>query len=196
MAKTTHTTCANTDIGGVPIDIVNGNLRVRTLTEEDFPIMLKWLTDDRVLEFYDGRDTHFTLETLKERYSERWETPYHRVIIEYEDVPIGYGQIFRLDAELYEEYQYTDNGETVYAADQFIGVPEYWNRGIGTLYMKTILDHLKTVENADAVVLDPHKDNERALHVYEKVGFRLLGQLPSHELHEGRKVDCVLLEYR
>ena len=52
------------------MDIVNDNLRIRTLTEEDFPLMLKWLTDDRVLQFYGGRDKKYTLETLKEHYTE------------------------------------------------------------------------------------------------------------------------------
>lgn len=55
------------------MDIVNDNLRIRTLTEEDFPLMLKWLTDDRVLQFYGGRDKKYTLETLKEHYTEPWE---------------------------------------------------------------------------------------------------------------------------
>lgn len=28
----------------------------RPMNEDDLVLMLKWLTDDRVLEFYDGRD--------------------------------------------------------------------------------------------------------------------------------------------
>ena len=47
------------------IDIKNENIRVRTLNDNDFPLMLKWLTDERVLEFYGGRDKKYTLETLK-----------------------------------------------------------------------------------------------------------------------------------
>ena len=53
--------------------IVNDNLRIRNLTEEDFSLMLKWLTNKRVLEFYGGRDKKYTLETLKEHYTESWE---------------------------------------------------------------------------------------------------------------------------
>ena len=34
------------------------------------PIMLKWLTDKRVPEFYEGRDARFTMDTLSARYSE------------------------------------------------------------------------------------------------------------------------------
>ena len=38
------------------IDISKEDLRIRTLTEDDFVLLLKWLTDERVLEFYEGRD--------------------------------------------------------------------------------------------------------------------------------------------
>ena len=30
-----------------------------TLIDDDFPLMLKWLTDERVLEFYGGRDKKY-----------------------------------------------------------------------------------------------------------------------------------------
>lgn len=178
------------------IDITNGDIRIRSMTDSDYPIMLKWLTDDRVLEFYEGRDTHFDSVTLKSHFSEVWDTVHYRVIFAYKGKAIGYGQIYKLNDEMYEEYHYPQNGETVFATDQFIGEPEYWSRGIGTKYMQTVLDFLKTAENADAVILDPHKSNARAIRAYEKAGFKIIAELPEHELHEGEKVDCCLMEYR
>lgn len=178
------------------IDITNGDIRIRSMTDEDLPLMLKWLTDDRVLAFYGGRDTRYSYETLKSHYSEVWDTVYYRVIIEYKGDAIGYGQIYKLNGEMYEEYHYPQNGETVFATDQFIGEPEYWSRGIGTKYMQTVLGFLKTAENADAVILDPHKSNARAIRAYEKAGFKIIDELPEHELFEGKRVDCYLMEYR
>lgn len=178
------------------IDITNGDIRIRSMTDDDLPLMLKWLTDSRVLEFYAGRDTIYSPETLKAHYSEVWDTVYYRVILEYMGTAVGYGQIYKLYGELYEEYHYPQNGETVFAADQFIGEPEYWNRGIGTKYLQTVLYFLKTVENADAVILDPHKSNARAIRAYEKAGFKIIDELPEHELFEGKRVDCCLMEFR
>lgn len=183
------------DLYGKHIDITNGDIRIRSMTEEDLPLMLKWLTDVRVLEFYAGRDTHYSFETLREHYSEAWDTVYYRVIFEYKGTAVGYGQIYRLYDELYEEYCYPQTGETVFAADQFIGEPEYWNMGIGTKYIKTVLDYLKTRENADAVILDPQKSNTRAIRAYEKAGFKIIDEMPGHELFEGKKVDCYLMEF-
>jgi len=80
-------------------------------------------------EYYDGRDKKYTAETIKEHYAENQENEVIRVIIEYDNIPIGYGQMYQLYDESYEEYQYHNNNETVYGMDQFIGEPEYWNKG-------------------------------------------------------------------
>ena len=59
-----------------------------------------------------------------------------------------------------------------------------------------IFEFLRKKRNADAVILDPHKDNKRAIKCYEKAGFRIIKELPNHEMHEGIKKDCYLMEYR
>lgn len=178
------------------MDIFKDELRIRDLQDEDFPLMLKWLTDDRVLEFYGGRDKKYTLETLKEHYTESWEDEVIRVIIEYQGKPIGYGQIYKIYDELYEDYHYPKTNEVVYGMDQFIGEVDYWSKGIGTKYTKMIFDFLKRERNAAAVILDPHQNNPRAIRSYQKAGFRIIEDLPEHELHEGNKEDCYLMEYR
>lgn len=178
------------------MEIVSGDIKIRALTADDFPTMLKWLTDDRVLEFYGGRDEKYTLDSLKEHYEEPFEDDGFRVIIEYENTPIGYGQVYRVSGELYEEYCYPESDSVVYAMDQFIGEVEYWNKGIGTCYAKMICKFLKDAKNADAVILDPHKDNYRAIRAYQKAGFEIIKELPKHELFEGRKVDCYLMEIK
>ena len=41
------------------MNIVENEICIRTLIDDDFPLMLKWLTDERVLEFYGGRDKKY-----------------------------------------------------------------------------------------------------------------------------------------
>ena len=178
------------------IDITDNDIRVRTLNENDFPLLLKWLSDERVLEFYEGRDKKYTLEEIKKHFSEEWEDEVFRVIIEYKGTPIGYGQIYKMYDELYDDYNYPRSNEVVYGMDQFIGEPDYWSKGIGTKYTKMIFNFLKKERNTDAVILDPHQDNSRAIRMYQKAGFRIIEDLPEHELHEGKKEDCILMEYR
>ena len=86
--------------------------------------------------------------------------------------------------------------EKIYAMDQFIGEPEYWNMGIGAEYCRVVCQYLRTEMDADAVILDPRKNNLRAVRAYQKAGFKIIKELPEHELHEGKKEDCVLMEWR
>ena len=176
------------------MEIIFENFKIRELIEKDFSFMLSWLTDKRVLEFYGGRDLHYTFDALKKHYEELFEDDGFRVILEYNDLPIGYGQIYKVVGELYDDYCYPKNCDIVYAMDQFIGEPEYWNKGIGTKYIKQICEFLKQNKKANVVIMDPHKDNSRAIRAYQKCGFQIIGELPQHELFEGKKVDCWLME--
>lgn len=179
------------------IDITNENIRIRTLTDGDFPLLLEWLSNENVLEFYGGRDKKYTLEDIEEHYSETWNNEIFRVIIEYNGIPVGYGQIYKMYDELHDEYQYPKiSNEVVYGMDQFIGEPEYWSKGIGSKYAKMVFEFLRRERNADAVIVDPHQNNLRAIKSYQKAGFRIIKDLPKHELFEGKKVDCYLMEYR
>ena len=57
-----------------------------------------------------------------------------------------------------------------------------------------IADFLKNEKAADIILLDPHKNNYRAIRAYEKAGFRIIKSLPEHELFEGKQEDCWLME--
>ncbi len=68
--------------------------------------------------------------------------------------------------------------------------------GIGAEYCRVVCQYLRTEMDADAVILDPRKNNLRAVRAYQKAGFKIIKELPEHELHEGKKEDCVLMEWR
>ena len=40
------------------------------------------------------------------------------------------------------------------------------------------------------------ENNVRAIRAYQKSGFRIIEDLPEHEIHEGKKEDCYLMECR
>ena len=166
---------------------------IRDLTADDLPLLLKWLTDERVLAYYEGRDVRFTMDSLAAHFLEEIPGGF-RVIFEYGNIPVGYGQAYRLSGASFEEYGYPDTGRVVYAMDQFIGEPDWWNKGIGTSFLKLMAEYLKKEKAAGILLLDPHKNNFRAIRAYEKAGFRIIGSLPEHELFEGKKEDCWLME--
>ncbi len=170
-------------------------LLIRPLTPEDARLLLRWLTDPAVLEWWEGKSAVFTPQRVQEDFYT--EEPFlRRCIIEYEDSPIGYLQVYRLTDEERAEYDYPHPELVSFGLDQFIGEPAYWNRKIGRRFLSMMLDRLCLQEGAQSVVLDPHADNLRAIRCYEACGFRRLKLLPAHELHDGTMVDCWLMEYR
>ena len=88
------------------IDIRKEELRVRSLIPKDLPSLVKWLTDDRVLEFYGGRDQNLNeLDIIREYYEEDNEIA-TRLIVECNDIPIGYVQVYDMIDEYYDSYHY------------------------------------------------------------------------------------------
>ncbi|MCJ2145889.1 GNAT family N-acetyltransferase [Bacillus sp. B19-2] len=171
----------------------DGKLKVCKLKEKDKIFLVKWLSDPFILEFYEGRDNPFNIDKVNEVF-------YHpnndevKCIVKYDGKEIGYIQFYQLDEITKKEYGYSD--ENIYGIDQFIGEKEYWNKGIGTQLVSSMLEYLVNQKLADGVIVDPQIGNGRALRCYEKCGFKKVRILPKHELHEGEDQDCWLMEYK
>lgn len=174
------------------IALQSGPVALRPLMASDAPLLLRWLTDPRVLEYWEGPHTVFTPARIQEDFYEDSD-PTSRCVVQYHGRDVGYLQFYPLDAEGFAEYQYPYSQSVVFGIDQFIGEPELWGKGIGRQFVQLICQYLHTQAGAQAVVLDPHADNERAIRCYEACGFRKVKELPRHELHDGELADCWLM---
>ncbi|MHB0886637.1 MAG: GNAT family N-acetyltransferase [Bacillota bacterium] len=180
-------------------EIITGdrNLRIRRMSDDpaDVTLMSGWLTDPRVLEFYEGRDRPFDERLVREKYAPRTEGgPVVPCIIEEATAgsPIGYIQFYPVGPAEAPEYGLGE-AAGVYGLDLFLGWPEEWGKGLGARTLRLMLAYLFQTREARRVVVDPHVGNPRAIRAYEKVGFRRVKLLPAHEWHEGRMVDCWLM---
>lgn len=169
------------------------DLALRRLTPDDAPLLTKWLTDPRVLAFYEGRDRPFDEAAVRAKFIARNDGAITQCIVLYRDAPLGYLQYFPLDAAGLAEYAYSPDVRA-FGMDLFIGEPERWGHGIGTRLVAGVAHHLIAAHGAQLVTLDPHIDNLRAIRCYAKAGFRTVRLLPRHELHEGEWCDCWLME--
>lgn len=173
----------------------NNAIKVRELEPKDNNLLAEWLSDPFVLTYYEGRDNPFDIEKVNEKFYVPNDDEV-RCMVEYEGIDIGYIQYYQLDKESRGTYEYLNDSLVIYGIDQFIGETNYWNRGIGTLLVKSMVDYLITQKCADIVVMDPQTWNGRAIRCYQKCDFKIVKPLPKHEFHEGEYQDCWLIEYK
>jgi RimJ/RimL family protein N-acetyltransferase len=71
----------------------------------------------------------------------------------------------------YAKYRETDG--SAITLDIFIGDPQYLGKGLATQVIKEFL--MSQFSDISEVFIDPEQRNERAVHVYQKVGFQIVG---------------------
>ena len=172
----------------------SGDLAIRRMRDDDldYHCMARWLIDERVLQFYEGRDNPYTIGKVRDRYGPRTqgEAGVISCIMIYKGSPIGYMQYYQvLDGIPYGVN--ATRGD--YGVDLFIGEPDVWDQGIGTHALSMLLDYLFAEMRGKRILIDPLVTNHRAIRCYEKCGFTKLKLLPKHELHEGAYRDAWLM---
>ncbi|WP_404450209.1 GNAT family N-acetyltransferase [Sutcliffiella horikoshii] len=168
-------------------------LLIRELQQgKDEKHLLKWLCEPKVLEFYEGRDKTFNFEDIISKFFNR-NDEVSRCMVVYQGKNIGYIQYYPINKDSSTLADYYEM-KKVYGLDQFIGDTEYWNKGIGTLHISSMVSYLLNQRGANRLVMDPMIFNGRAIKCYEKTGFKKKRVLPKHILHEGKYRDCWLME--
>ncbi|MFD9705850.1 GNAT family N-acetyltransferase [Lentzea sp. NPDC059081] len=91
-------------------------------------------------------------------------------------------------------------GEVVLTVDQDnrsagmrIALWDGFGKGYGTIAIRHVLDHAFTVLDLHRVDLEVYDFNERAIHVYKKLGFREEGRLRDALLWDGVFHDAIVM---
>ncbi|MGD6964012.1 GNAT family N-acetyltransferase [Fictibacillus phosphorivorans] len=158
--------------------ISKDNLLIRLMSVNDYKIMAKWLSDEKVLKYYEEPSSD--LEMVIKKYEPRingnhYVTP---CIVEYKGNSIGYIQFYKVSKEKLEEYGYKAN-QLAFGIDQFIGETHLWGKGIGRLMIGLILEYINKIESSASIILDVKKTNERAIACYIKCGFNRIKDLDN-----------------
>lgn len=172
-------------------------VRVMRDDEHDYRLLTRWLSDHRVLKWYEGRDNVFSLDDVKTKFGPRAlaEERVRPCIIELDgpnetSEPVGYIQYYPVDDPA--DYELDDATDT-WGFDLFLGQPRYWGSGAGTKALAALVRHVFEREGAVRCVIDPRVVNERGIRSYEKVGFKRVKVMQAREMHEGAKRDNWLM---
>ncbi|MGA8113368.1 MAG: GNAT family N-acetyltransferase [Actinocatenispora sp.] len=166
----------------------DGELTLRGMTEDDYGVMARWLSDPRVLAWFGGRDRPMSRIDIAEKYAPRLagKVPTHCLIAETTDGPVGYLQFYRWkDYPADASVLGLSTMDDPYGLDLFVGRPELWGTGVGSRMVRLLLAHLFDTVGVRRVALSAMAHNYRAQRAYAKVGFRRVRLVPDAELHEG-----------
>ena len=106
-------------------------------------------------------------------------------MIELEGRVVGMIQAYEEDDPMYR-----------HAGIDIVVHPEAYGRRLGAEAIRVLARHLFEDRGHHRLVIDPNAANSRAIHVYERLGFRRVGVLREYEWseHEGRWTDGLLLD--
>lgn len=143
-------------------------LNFRILQESDYLLLLKWLQNPHVKEWWD-RDIEWTLDLVKEKYGSDKRKEIASYLILIDEKPIGYIQ-------LYNAYNFPRNPpiknlyESLGAFDMLIGEEKYLDQGIGSAALAKFLQVFAS--NYQYIFAAPNKNNIVAVRCYKKIGFK------------------------
>ena len=141
------------------VDIRNDRFRIRNATAQDAKRLSGWWNNGNVMAhagFPNG------LRISEREIVESLEKDNHlnrRLIIELDNEPVG-------------EMSYRTPKEKMAEIGIKICDTNQQNKGYGTEYLKMLMKHIFMSMEYNRIILDTNLKNERAQHVYEKLGFR------------------------
>ena len=145
---------------------------LRSMTEDDWDILLKWNNDPEVLYFAEGDDVSSrSLEEVQKIYRGISQKAFCFIIV-FENTVIGdfWLQEMNLDRVL-EKYPEADCRRV----DLIIGEKRLWGQGFGTDVIRTLTRFGFEHQNADIIVAPGIGDhNPRSLRAFQKAGYRTI----------------------
>lgn len=136
------------------------NLTIRNATVEDADLLSEWWNNGEIMAhagFPNG--TGATTQCIAEKISKDDDDICRRLIIEYDEIPIG-------------EMNYYNVGNDT--AEIGIKICDFskQNKGYGRIILSMLIHSLFSNYGYKKIILDTNLNNTRAQHVYEKLGFK------------------------
>ena len=167
--------------------------------ESQRELIHQWLQQDYISEWIHGQglqntlsglETFFHSQAKSEGLDRQANITQHWIGYD-NDIPFVYlltSNVFKHATNAYAKYS-AHEGLAI-TLDIFIGNTEYLGKGLASTVIKEFL--LSHFPDVSEVFIDPEKANIRAIHVYQKAGFRIVGEFiaPWHPVpHHIMKLD-------
>ncbi len=155
---------------------------LRAFEREDLPNCVRWFNDPEVVIYY-GRFRPLSMAEEEEWYEEQLKDNNQFIFaIEFEGKHIGNCGFFDIDRP-------NRQAELII----LIGEKDYWDKGLGTDAVNTLVRYGFEQMNFHRVYLKIFEPNGRAIRCYEKCGFVHEGLERESQFRHGRYMDLVVM---
>ncbi len=170
----------------VPTKLLRGRrVRLGAMTQDDLETVARWYEDPGFLRFYDSRPAYpKPKESLKKWLEERQDASdefLFAVRLVPSDELIGMVSI--------DGIEWTNRMGWLSVG---IGDPANWNRGFGSEATELLLEFAFSELNLHRVTLTVFRYNERAIALYERLGFQHEGTFRDFGERDGKRYDMLL----
>lgn len=167
----------------------NKHISFRRLSEQDFPLLIKWLETPHVKIWWDS-EVVWTLDKITQKYSSyvnqyKIENGKKKSIFAFiillDEQPIGYIQYYdacdflNLPADKAFDFQRSA------AIDFYLGEKSILGQGLGSVALKQFVQNI-VFQQFDTALVTPDIKNHSAITCYQKAGF--MPFLTKEEAHE------------
>jgi RimJ/RimL family protein N-acetyltransferase len=172
-----------------PITKIVNTITFNLLQNIDLPLLFTWFMQPYIA-------TWWQEPTTQELFNQKWTTriitqlteennPFNGYIIILNGLPIGYIQYYTVTAK--DRIGYPSLPKHTVGLDLFIGDPAFLGKKLSTPIITIFINTIITIREPTTtlLIIDPAPTNQRAIHVYEKAGFKKLGifKRPYGQVH-------------
>lgn len=158
-------------------------IQLRALEKDDLSFLHKLFNNPDVMNFWFS-ESYMSLENLKESFDKHKDDEQTR-----EFIMTNHGQDKQLGfVGLYEIEQRHRNAEFAIMID-----PAHQGKGYAAVATQLAMDYAFSVLNLHKLYLVVARANEKASHIYEKVGFQTEGEITEHFYIDGEYHDVAIM---
>ncbi|GIN90354.1 acetyltransferase [Siminovitchia terrae] len=162
----------------------SSRVRLRKMTKEDTDLYHTWRNDMEVMHSTNPSLDVYPMEATREFVDQvilgSLSAKSYIMIEKRNETPIGIISLINIDYK-------NRNAECIID----IGEKEYWGKGYGSEGFKLLLDYVFYEMNLHRVSLKVFSFNDRAIHLYKKMGFQKEGNSRESLFREGKWYDII-----
>lgn len=140
----------------------------RQLRMEDLALLMEWQAHPHVRQWWDS-EKQYDQDDISDVRVSRW-------IVSLDKRPFAFMQDYSVHG--WDDHHFAGLPTGARGIDQYIGDPEMLGAGHGSAFIGARMQALYDA-GVPVIATDPHPDNQRAIAVYKKLGFRPSG--PAQE---------------